>query len=219
MDAGPLHALRNSPSSGNGLYGYAASSTFPTNTFHGENYWVDVLFAASPPPGQPTNVTATAGYASAAVSWTAPATGQVTKYTVTPYVAGVAQTPTVITGDPAPTGTTVTGLTNGTTYAFTVTASNPAGSGPVSAASNPVTPLASTADRQQRRLRERVVAVGRNRHSAAIREHRQAAHRQRLRRARCPVRERAARRQLVEPDGDAAVRHVDPELLVLAGHD
>ena len=142
VDAGPLHAQRNSPSSGNGVYSYAGSSTFPSNTFGAENYWVDVLFSPSPPPGQPTAVTATAGYASAAVSWTAPTTGQVTKYTVTPYVGTAAQTPTVITGDPAPTGTTVTGLTNGTTYTFVVTASNPAGSGPPSASSNAVTPLA-----------------------------------------------------------------------------
>ena len=144
VDSGPLHAQRNSSTSGNGVYGYGASSTFPTNTFNAENYWVDVVFTPSTPPGQPTGVTATAGYASAGVSWTAPATGgPATSYTVTPYVGGTAQPPTVVTGDPAPTGTTVTGLANGTTYTFTVTAANPTGSGPPSAPSNAVTPLAS----------------------------------------------------------------------------
>ena len=57
-----------------------------------------------PRVSRPTS-TATAGYASAAVSWTAPTGGQVTKYTVTPYIGATAQTPTVITGDPAPHGT------------------------------------------------------------------------------------------------------------------
>jgi hypothetical protein len=143
VDAGPLHALRNTPTSGNGVYTYAGASAFPASTFGAENYWVDVVFSPTPAPGQVTNVTASAGYASAALTWSAPTGGQVTTYTVTPYIGGTAQTPTVVTGDPAATGTTVTGLTNGTTYAFTVTASNPAGTGPPSALSNPVTPLAS----------------------------------------------------------------------------
>ena len=144
VDAAPLHALRNTPSSGNGVYVYSGSSAFPSNTFNAENYWVDVVFTPSTPPGQPTGVTATAGYASAAVSWTAPSTGgQVTTYTVTPYIGTTAQTPVTVTGNPAPTSTTVTGLTNGTTYTFTVTASNPVGTGPPSAPSNAVTPSAS----------------------------------------------------------------------------
>ena len=41
-------------------------------------------------------------------------------------------------GDPQ---TTITGLTNGTTYTFRVEAINPTGAGPQSAASNSVTPL------------------------------------------------------------------------------
>ena len=144
MDSPPLHALRNTNGVTNGVYSYGGSSTFPTNTFNAENYWVDVVFSPSGPPGQVTNVTATAGYASAGVSWSAPTSGgAVTTYTITPYIGSAAQTPITVTGSPAPTSTTVTGLTNGTTYTFTVTASNPNGKGPESAPSNAVTPSSS----------------------------------------------------------------------------
>ena len=95
-------------------------------------------------PGTPTGVTATAGNGSATVSWTAPSNGgsAITSYTVTPYLSGVAQTPTTVTGTPPLTTTTVTGLTNGQAYTFTVTATNAIGSGPASSASNAVTPSA-----------------------------------------------------------------------------
>ena len=51
---------------------------------------------------------------------------------ITPYVGASAQTPKVITGR-RPRSTTVTRLTTGTTYRFTVQALNPNGAGPVSA--------------------------------------------------------------------------------------
>ncbi len=104
------------------------------------------------PPGAPTAVTATAGNGSASVSWTAPSNGgsPITSYTVTPYIGSTAQTPVTVTGSPPTTSTTVTGLTNGTTYAFTVSATNAIGTGPASAASNAVTPATAgpiTADK------------------------------------------------------------------------
>jgi hypothetical protein len=51
----------------------------------------------------------------------------------------------VVNGNPAATQATVTGLTNGTAYTFTVTATNSVGSGPASASSNAVTPTAQPA--------------------------------------------------------------------------
>ncbi len=145
VDNGALHALANSTSP-NGVYMYGATSAFPSNTYNGANYWVDVTYAL-PTPGQVTGASAVeAGQTSATVSWTAPATGgPVTSYVVTPHINGVAQTPKVVTGTPLPTSTTVTGLTSGTTYTFTVAAGNANGTGPQSAPSNAVTPQTAVA--------------------------------------------------------------------------
>ena len=81
------------------------------------------------------------------MSWTAPSDGgsPITSYTITPYVGSSAQTPTTINGSPPANQTTLNGLTNGTTYTFTVTATNSVGDGPASTPSNAVTPAASTA--------------------------------------------------------------------------
>jgi Domain of unknown function (DUF4082)/Bacterial Ig domain/Fibronectin type III domain/Lysyl oxidase len=143
----PLSALANSISP-NGVYTYSATSTLPTSSYKATNYWVDVNFEPEPvtAPGQPTNVSATAGPGSATVTWSAPSNGgAVTKYIITPYIGSTAQPATTVTGSPPATSTTINGLTGGTTYTFTVQASNSAGPGPVSTPSNAVTPTALTA--------------------------------------------------------------------------
>jgi hypothetical protein len=43
VDNGPLHALRNGVSGGNGVYRYGGR-VFPTSTYNSNNYWVDVVF-------------------------------------------------------------------------------------------------------------------------------------------------------------------------------
>ena len=89
-------------------------------------------------PGAPTIGTATAGDASASVTFTAPTNNggsAITSYTVT-------SSPGSLTGTGASSPVTVSGLTNGTAYTFTVTATNGTGTGPASAASNSVTPAA-----------------------------------------------------------------------------
>ena len=83
----------------------------------------------------------TPGDKSVALSWTAPNSdggSPITGYVVTPYLNGTAQTP--IKTNSTATTYTVTGLTNGTTYTFTVAASNAIGTGSPSTASAAVTP-------------------------------------------------------------------------------
>ncbi len=87
-------------------------------------------------PGPPTTVRATPGDASALVSWTAPASSggsPITAYTVT-------SSPGARTCSTGTLSCTVAGLTNGTPYTFSVTATNAAGPGPASAPSGAVTP-------------------------------------------------------------------------------
>jgi hypothetical protein len=145
VDNAPLHSIADSVSA-NGLYAYTSASAFPTSSFGASNYGVDVLFQPAGAPGQVTGVAATAGQASASVSWTAPATGgPPTSYDITPYIGSAAQTPTTVTGTPPATSKTITGLAPGTAYTFKVTASNPSGSGAASAASNSVTPTGAGA--------------------------------------------------------------------------
>jgi hypothetical protein len=85
-------------------------------------------------PGAPINVNAVGGDTQASVIWMAPVDdggSSINMYTVTSSPGGVIATSTA-------TSTTVAGLNNGTTYTFTVVATNSNGDGPASSPSNAV---------------------------------------------------------------------------------
>ncbi len=96
-------------------------------------------------PDAPTAVTATPGNESVLVSWTPAFNGGTA---ITGYqVRAIDGSGDVIPGlggtaGPSATSLTITGLTNGEAYQFAVFATNAAGDGPLSAASDPVVPVA-----------------------------------------------------------------------------
>ena len=108
-------------SAGNGSFSTASSAVTPFTV-----------------PNAPTGVSATPGNGTATVSFTAPLFngGSV----ISLYTA--VSTPDGVTGTSNGSSITVSGLTNGTSYTFSVYATNTAGNGSSSTASSAVTPVA-----------------------------------------------------------------------------
>ena len=101
---------------------------------------VNTVFVTASLPGAPIIGTATAGNAEVTISFTSPDfTGgeSISSYRATSNPGG-------LTGTATSSPITVTGLTNGTAYTFTVTATNAAGIGPASSNSNSVIPTRFT---------------------------------------------------------------------------
>jgi hypothetical protein len=99
-----------------------------------------VVVSAVPvtPPGPPTAVAAQATNAAATLTWAPPLTNggaAITGYIVTASPGGA-----TVRVSGTTTSAQITGLTNATTYTFTVSAFNSAGAGAPSAPSNPVEP-------------------------------------------------------------------------------
>jgi hypothetical protein len=122
-------------------YSYAAYATNLAGTAY-----TSVGTFTTPPlavPGAPTGVAAVRGAGEAVVSFTAPLSNggaAITSYTVTASPSGL--TALTATGTSSP--ITITGLTNGTSYTFTVTATNSVGAGSASSASSAITPTAGS---------------------------------------------------------------------------
>ena len=115
----------------------------------GSNSFMPMMPMMMTPPSAPRHVGASPGDGQSTVHWTAPATSgtsAVGAYVVTPYIGFAAQAPQ--TFNSTATTQVVTGLTNGTTYRFRVSAASMDGTGPMSGVSNKVVagaPAAPTA--------------------------------------------------------------------------
>lgn len=119
-----------------GTYSFAIRAT----NANGTTTTSTITITIAAPPSAPVSVIAAPGNASATVSWSppsSPGTYPVTSYQVTASPGGQS----CLTSS---TSCTISGLTNGTTYTFTVVALSGAGWG-ASAASGPVTPSANPA--------------------------------------------------------------------------
>ncbi len=117
--------------------GTAAFGSTTLTTFAGDAYVVKVVS----PSAAPGSVTATAGSGQATVSWAVPVYSggaAITSYTATASPGGSTCTATAPS-----TNCTITGLSNGTSYTFAVTATNATGTSPASATSSAVTPTAA----------------------------------------------------------------------------
>jgi titin len=91
-------------------------------------------------PGAPTAVLATRGDSQVTLNWTAPSSNggsAITSYKVTPYIASAAAAPVLCT---SATSCVITGLVNGTTYTFTVSATSIVATSVATSPSSSVTP-------------------------------------------------------------------------------
>ena len=111
VDSPPLHALQTGVDGQNGVFSYGASSSFPNSSFNADNYWVDVIYAATA-THTIAGVISGPGAAGATVSLSGPTTATTTSdangnysfsgvvdgsYTVAASESGFVYSPSVLT--------------------------------------------------------------------------------------------------------------------------
>jgi fibronectin type 3 domain-containing protein len=102
-------------------YTFTVAAINKAGTGHDSSASASVTPVQATVPGAPSSVQGIARDGAVAVGWSAPSSdggSSITGYRVTPYLGGAAQTP--VTFNSADTDETVTGLTNGLSYTFTV---------------------------------------------------------------------------------------------------
>ena len=72
LNSGPLYFPSTSEVSGNGVYGYASTSTYPSDSWNATNYWVDVVFSPGAAASDTTAPVVTITSPTSAATFTAP---------------------------------------------------------------------------------------------------------------------------------------------------
>jgi phosphodiesterase/alkaline phosphatase D-like protein len=130
VDSPPLHALASGVDGLNGVYRYGSASGFPTASWNGSNYWVDVVFLDNVPPVI-SAVTATPAVTSANIIWTTnESSNSRVDYGTTTSLGTTVSSATTVTAH----SVALTGLTTGVTYYYRVTSVDPFGNSTTSPA-------------------------------------------------------------------------------------
>ena len=126
--AGQLHDVTSGSNGSCGSYLCTAATGYDGPTGVGTPNGVGAFSTQAPTaPGAPTNLTAAAGNGSVALSWTAPSSTGGASITYTVYRGTSSGGETLLQSGISGTTFTDTGVTNGTTYYYEVTAVNSAG--------------------------------------------------------------------------------------------
>jgi hypothetical protein len=122
---------------------YLKSNALPRGTVPNNTWGFGLAQLPSLSPGLPRSVIAAGGDGEATVSWSAPVAdggSAITHYTVNSFTGASTLVSQTVVGSGPPLRAVVTGLTNGTPYTFTVTATNAIGTSDASTPSSSATP-------------------------------------------------------------------------------